>query len=273
MGHRPLGRDSVLQAPDVAARRGQFGIVNPATAIGAAVRGIAISRAPRARGHRDDPVVRPARSRDRTAPQRGLARGHRGAEAPLRLALRDQRDHSVLVMIQHVLGTGGLSLTDIRTVGRHGHVRRGHPRSRPAQGDPRGGGRDRPGIRRGHLQLGRRWSRREAAVPLPLGAIAHSARSDRLPPRDHPEGSLPAARRRCPDARLQRLPDLLPGRRGRCPRDRVLPVARRAERPHRVAGRSVTAARADVHRLDRGTGPDPLHGAAERFWASRGYLS
>ena len=112
------GSDSVRFAPEIARQRGQFAIVNPATALGPAVRGVAPFERPLALA-----AIATVPSHD----QLGLAVATRldvdrlediaARKLPLRLSLRAQRDHSVLVMIDHVLGSAGLSLADIERWG------------------------------------------------------------------------------------------------------------------------------------------------------------
>jgi hypothetical protein len=112
------GSDSVHLAPEVARGTGQFAIVNPATAIGPAVRGAPPFAAPLALAS-----IATIPSHD----QLGLAVARRlgvatlediaARKIPLRLSLRVQRDHSALVMIEHVLGSAGLSLADLERWG------------------------------------------------------------------------------------------------------------------------------------------------------------
>ena len=109
-----FGSDSALAAREVANGDAQFAIVNPATAIGPAIRGL-------------PPFERAsALSAIGTIPshdQLGLAvAAHFGitrldelrtARPALRLSLRAQRDHSIHMVVAHVLGAVGVTLDDL----------------------------------------------------------------------------------------------------------------------------------------------------------------
>ena len=113
-----FGSDSVLAAPAVASGEVDFAIVNPATAIGPAVRGIPPFEHPL-----DLAAIATIPSHDQLgfaiAAQHGIASLE---ELPvrrpaLRLSLRAQRDHSVHTIVAHVLGTVGVTLDDLRSWG------------------------------------------------------------------------------------------------------------------------------------------------------------
>ena len=109
-----FGSDSVLVASEVASGEVDFAIVNPATAIGPAVRGLA----PFVHAL-DLAAIATIPSHD----QLGFAiAAHHGIERldnlpvrtpALHLSLRAQRDHSVHTVIAHALGTVGVTLDDL----------------------------------------------------------------------------------------------------------------------------------------------------------------
>ncbi len=113
-----FGSDSVLGAPAVASGEVTFAIVNPATAIGPAVRGLPPFEHPL-----DLAAIATIPSHDQLgfaiAARHGITSLDelRVRRPALRLSLRAQPDHSVHTVVDHVLGAVGVSLAEIRAWG------------------------------------------------------------------------------------------------------------------------------------------------------------
>jgi hypothetical protein len=267
-----LGSDSVHVAPEVARGAAQFAIVNPATAIGPAVRGVPPFDAPLPLA-----AITTVPSHDQlglaVSRRLGVARLEEIADRrlPLRLSLRVQRDHSVLVMIDHVLAAAGLSLADIAHWGGTVTYDEGIPDRGERKRILASGSVDAvfdEGIYNwvdGALDAGMRFLSLSDASLATLEGIGYRravVAKDRYPRLDADvrtldfSGFLVYCRADTPDDLVEAFCSGLEARRDRIPWQ---------------GGSSLPLERMCVDAVDAPI-PIPLHHAAERFWRARGYL-